>query len=46
MDARFPKCAPKPPAHKRNVLPALTKTQQRPLRRAGDLVSVPGELVR
>ena len=41
MDVR--KCAltPKPPAQKRIAVPTLTKTQQRPLRRAGDLVSVP-----
>ena len=48
MDARFNKCAskPKPPAQKRTVLPALTKTQQRPVRCDGGLVSVAGELVR
>ncbi|CAL8294122.1 unnamed protein product [Arctogadus glacialis] len=40
MDARFNKCAskePKPPAQKRTMLPALTKTQQRPVRCAGGL---------
>ncbi|CAL8299332.1 unnamed protein product [Boreogadus saida] len=39
MDARFNKCAskPKPPAKKRTVLPALTKTQQRPVRCDGGL---------
>ena len=48
MDARLPKRAPKPkpPAQKRAVLPALTKTQLRPLRCDGVLVSGPAELVR
>ncbi|XP_030232069.1 dual specificity tyrosine-phosphorylation-regulated kinase 4 [Gadus morhua] len=45
MDARLPKRAPKPkpPAHKRAVLPALTKTQLRPLRCDGVLEPIKGK---
>ncbi|CAL8283023.1 unnamed protein product [Boreogadus saida] len=45
MDARLPKRAPKPkpPAQKRAVLPALTKTQQRTLRRDGVLEPIRGK---